>query len=654
MSPRQFPTEGGTQRTPRATATDRFGRWRRAALAGALLCLLAGGEAALALDVEQTHWGYDGQVVPNRFNLLSLLVSNPSAQPFDGRIELRKLNSAAALQVDAPLVEEVYLAPYSSRWVQFFPFSKLDYEDWILTWGPSGKGEVTLTRPRHGKPGVVLLDEADALSTGGGSIKRLPEQLFPAQLTGTDALAGVVLDHVPRWEEGRQVAFVEWVRAGGRVHLLQTPRGEFPAFSGPLAALNVKVDKQRIGSGYIYRHERDRKRLDTAYMERVILPERDPSDLAAPTTMPADNPGQAPRSGLSVDDTGVFSYQWEGDLPILRALKKMSRANHRWILIHLLSLTYILLVFPGCYLLGKHRRGDYNVVFGALLGGVALFSLIFLLVGRRGYGEQTSLHSAAIARVLHDGRFDVTQWSNAFVVEGGDYQFTHQGTARIYSTCQDDERVRGEIRNGAEARLSVDMPPFSSRWFGHRMVAFGPPISATITQMETVLTTRQDVTLQNMSATQLPPRSERILQKLVLVRGEGFPTTYSQIMAIYGRRLYSLVETGDGFELKSEIGSMGLFLRLDKQNRFDAYFDPWSERDGSPDELFAWLYTPLVARSAGIGDQRDALDFALPEDRVRLLIYAPMPKELFLQNERFDSQRGYVLYSLDVFPPEFR
>ena len=41
-----------------------------------------------------------------------------------------------------------------------------------------------------------------------------------------------------------------------------------------------------------------------------------------------------------------------------------------------------------------------------------------------------------------------------------------------------------------------------------------------------------------------------------------------------------------------------------------------------------------------------------PDDRVRLLVYAPMPEELFVEDEVFGTQRGYVLYSLDVFPPE--
>src|SRR5689334_7329602 len=77
--------------------------------------LLLGAGKALAVDVDQVIWGFDGQVVVNRFNLLSVLVSNPSPQPFEGKIELTKL--VGGRQVDIPLVEAVYLSPHSSRWV---------------------------------------------------------------------------------------------------------------------------------------------------------------------------------------------------------------------------------------------------------------------------------------------------------------------------------------------------------------------------------------------------------------------------------------------------------------------------------------------------------------------------------------------------------
>jgi hypothetical protein len=654
-----------------ALAAGRLRRLRSVAL-GALFFLLGTffvPGPALGLDIQQTHWGFDGQVVANRFNLLSLLVSNPSSEPFDGRLELRK--SVAKQPVDAPLVESVYLAPYSSRWVQFHPYAKLDWEEWTVSWGPASAGSFSLAKPRQGKPACILLEEVDALGVGGGALRRFPENLFPAQLTAMDGLASIVLDHIPRWEEGRQRAFLDWVRQGGHVHLLKNQRGEFPRFSGVLQSLNVTVPRSRVGFGLVQRHERDRRQVDVAYVEQILATGRDPSEAAA--AAPVLNP-----PAQSSEDQPLFNYQWEGDDSLFTALKKMSRPAHSWILIHLLSLAYLALIFPGCYVIAQQRGGDYRIVFGALLGIVAVFSLAFLIVGRRGYGERTALHSVAIARLTADGRYDVSQWSNAFAVDGGDYTFSHHGSGRIYSSCQDEEAVHGEIVAGAEARFTADMPPFSSRAFGHRTLldrqtmagmaetdsglADAKPALADVarapvdvTAWETTLGMRQDpALLRDPAAAKLVIQPERILQKLTLVKRPDFPSEYQQVYALYGRHVYSLIENGDQFELKSDAGSMAMFLQISQQNQFGGYYDPWSEMELNSSDLFGAMFLPLVARACNISRQREALNFALPDDRARVLVYAPMPKAFYLQNERFGAQRGYVLFCFDVFPPEQR
>ena len=99
----------------------------------ACLILACLAPPALAVEIKQTVWGFDGQVVAQRFNLLSVLVDNPAADPFEGTVELHKL--AGGKPVDASLVEPVYLAPYSSRWVQFYPYIKSDADAWEVAWG---------------------------------------------------------------------------------------------------------------------------------------------------------------------------------------------------------------------------------------------------------------------------------------------------------------------------------------------------------------------------------------------------------------------------------------------------------------------------------------------------------------------------------------
>ena len=39
---------------------------------------------------EDVLWGFDGKVTANRFNPLSIMVSNPTPIPFDGQVQLEK------------------------------------------------------------------------------------------------------------------------------------------------------------------------------------------------------------------------------------------------------------------------------------------------------------------------------------------------------------------------------------------------------------------------------------------------------------------------------------------------------------------------------------------------------------------------------------
>lgn len=640
------PSPEGACRLPRAAAAILF----RFAL-GCLVacCMSAAAERALAVDVEQVIWGFDGQVVVNRFNLLSVLVSNPSPQAFEGKVTLTK--SVGARQVDIPLVESVYLSPHSSRWVQFHPYVKLDWEEWSLSWGPNPTGSYLLQKPRHGGRACVLLEEADAFSSTAGAIKRFPEGQFPSQITACDGLRDVVLDHVPRWEPARQRAFADWVRSGGRVHILHSARGAFPRFTGELEFLGSEVPKERADAGYIFHHDRDRSKLTSGFVEQVIIRDRDFNEApvkVAPASSDAST--SEAKSLLPGDDPTTFVYQWEGDSPLLTNLKKMSRPTHSWVLIHLLSLIYIGLVFPGTFVVSMRREGDYRYVFGALLGIVFLFSLAFFLVGRRGYGEQTTVNSVAIARSLPDGRLDVTQWSDGFVVGGGDYSFVHKGSGRIYSTCQDEEPVHGEATSGGDARLLADMPPYSSRTFGHRTLLPTTGVPATIESLEfDMVLTPRPTDLRDLSAAAMPSGPEPVLKQLTIAKGPAFPKEYHQMYVVFGRSIHTIGEENGRLELRSAIGSLALFLQLNDKNAFDPYFNPWLEKDGTQQELFEGLAKPLVARALDIGNSRDARTFQMPDNRVRLFVYAPMTEDFFVSDPRFGTQRGYVLYAYDLF-----
>jgi hypothetical protein len=628
-----------------------------------LALLLTHGGPAWAVDVRQTMWGFDGQVVVQRFNIFSILIDNPSANSFEGEIRLTKM--VAGKQVDAPIAETVYLGPYQSRWVQLYPYVKSNWETWRVSWGTSAGTSFDPPEPRLGSPAAVLLDDPDGLPQTGGvvAIKRLPDNLFPPHVTATDCLAAVVMDHVPRWDPARQRSFLDWLKRGGRVYLLKTTDGQPVEFTGEFQVLNGTADRSRVGSGSVFRVDRTRRQLDAGFVKLVV--EQD-APLAGGEEPDAT---QKPEPTVEDPDSPLYGYQfshmkWDPESALLSHLQKMSNPNHSWGLIFLLGVMYLGTLFPGCYIVAWKFKGDIRYTFGFLLAGVLLFSLVFLLVGRRGYNEVTVVHTVALARQQPDGAtLDVTQWSNAFVTEGGDYNLEHSGTSRIYSACQDRERVNKEIRNGADAHLLADMPPFSSRPFAHRAIVMAQPIDVAVEEWTTISDLSTPAPAANVREIRraAAKRPARELKALKLRKGKSFPVAPQNIYAVCGRRLYQLRDQGTHIALDKEVGMLGAVLHVDQFSEFNNSFKyqpsqqpfgptPW--REPKPVDILAEMFYPLLARCLELNDQKEVEFFVLPTDRIRLLVYAPLPETLHLSNPQFDRQHGFVLYSLDLFEPE--
>ncbi|MBI3862042.1 MAG: hypothetical protein HY290_09115 [Planctomycetia bacterium] len=631
-------------------------------LTGVLVAAALAPRPACAVDVKQTVWGFDGQVVFQRYNVFSVLVDNSSGNPFEGEVRLKKL--VAGKQVDAQIVESVYLAPYSSRWVQFYPYVKSDWETWEVSWGSGPGSSFAPPNPRSGKPAGVLLVDPDAIPESAGSIKRLPDNLFPPHVTATDCLAAVVLDHAPRWDPARQRSFLEWLKRGGRVYLLRTLEGKALEFTGDLQVLNGEAEWQRVGSGAVMRVERTRRQLDVPFVQRVV---EEGSRLAGDDSAAAAVPEKTPvgeDEAITPQDYGYqfANYKWDPETTMLTHLKELSNPDHSWVMIFFLGLVYLGTVFPGCYLIGQRYGGDYRITFGFLLGAVGAFSVVFLLVGRRGYNEVTVIHSVAIARQQPDGgTLDVTQWSNAFVVEGGDFELSHPGTSRIYSSCQDNEPVHGEIRNGADAHFLADIPPFSSRPFAHRALVADRPIDVEVEEWGTIQDTAPAATTVREIQRAVVDRPARALTKFKLRKRKSFPAQPADLYAVCGRRMYRLKDTGTHVELDADVGTLGSLIHVDQFSEFSTSFrrqaiqtnrPQW--RDPEPADKFVEMFYPLCARCFALDSQKEVESFVLPDDRVRLLVYAPLPESLHVKSPKFGRQKGFVLYSLDVFRQDAR
>lgn len=622
------------------------------------------GNQASGITVDETIWGFDGQVVRHRFNLLSVLVNNSSAQPFEGEIRLQK-SSGAGQAVDAVIVEPIYLAPYASRWVQLYPYVKQDWEDWELSWGRNSNERTSLARPRFGKPAAVILDDPGVVAPAGGALKRFPDNLFPPMVTATDGLKTLVFDHVPRWEEPRRQAFLDWLRRGGRVHILHGVNGRYPEFPTALAELNTPVDKQRIGAGVVFREPRGRREIDPEWIKEFVLGEADPTTRATggrkdsvpvkPASQPDDGTPKDVVTQYGHPQSPFFRIEWEGDGVFLKALTLMSRPEHLWMLIHLLAWIYLGLLFPGCYVFGRSRP-DYRIVFAVLLGVAIVFSATFAIIGRRGYNEASAVHAAAIAIPLGDGEYDILQWTNAFSIDGREYAFTHTGTGRIYSTAQDDEAVRGTIRMGNEASLSADLPPFSSRSFAHRAKVKAAPLGLKINSYALGAgdPTKQ-MTARNDAAAIERAVSVTMLRELEISVGAAFPEQPERIYALHGDYFYQMKrdDSQEGrLTLHGSVGSIENLMKLEEYTGYEFDWDPWDRKERTPEALFRRMFSPLIVRSLGIVDQKDLEAYKLPEDRVRVFVYAPMTPEFALKNDAFPVQHGYVLYCVDVFFPE--
>lgn len=589
------------------------------------------GNAAWAVDIEEVRWGFDGKAVQHRFNLLSIRVSNPSGEAFDGGIALEQTNFSGQT-VGAPLQQPLFLSPFSERWIQFHPFNKEQYAEWKLSWGlgpdkrywgRSKDQRRDLNKPTFGKRAHVILNDPDALTSGKSGIKDMPENLFPPIVGATDALAGVVMDHSPSWQQPTREAFLDWLNRGGTVHILLGEDVRFPQFPPTLAELNVPLPRHRVGQGMVIRHEKTRRELTKDFVKGEILNHGKIDDKLA---------GEIEVQRGVNNDYGQGETVWDLDGGVLANLKEMTQPEHAWWLIYLMSFAYLLIIFPGGYLLGRLRL-DYRLMIAALLGAIVLFSLGFAMVGSRGYDETTAVNTVVIAHPLPGDKYDLAGWSNAFVTGGGVYDIRHGGRGRLYSTCQSIEGVAGIIENGPDGHFVVDIPPYSARPFAFRAKVAGKPLGLKVEKF----------------------RGDQSLQELEVSFGPDVPTASVEAVAVFGDQFYRMNKKENRFVVSRNGRKANSFLKIDEYNMYGSYgganmqFQRYNDVEESPDQLYQSAFLPLVTRDLNLQNAQTARKFYLPTDRVRVYLFAPLPVEFHMQNEHFGKQGGRVLYCIDVF-----
>jgi hypothetical protein len=584
----------------------------RMSLVLAVLVLVA-CHAASALEIREKRWGFDGRVRPNTFNLLSVFVANPDARNFDGQLVLEDRHGLDK-PVGVPFVQPVFLSPGTQRWVQFHVFVMQAGGDWVLRWGKGARDQEKFDGAQFAAPARVLLIDPESPFAAAPGMRTFPEDLFPTTVAATDALDSVVCDHAPRWEGARREAFLDWLRRGGTVHLIQGADGQFPQFPEPLALLNTTDERTRIGAGIVARHAVARSQMTEQYL--------------------ADHGFRAPELKTGQK---VTIYNLDGQL--LQKLAAVTKPRIAWWLIWLLAAGYLVCIGPMHYRWSKRMRWTFSIAL--LVALVAGFSAAFAYAGRRGASEKQQLNTLAIARSLGDGRYDVMQWASVFVTRGSLYKITHASPSNLYSTATEFESVNGVAVNARDGHLDVDIPLYSTRPFVHRGVLAGDR-----TEMEVAVW-----------------KSDRFndLEALELAPAPGFPEKVMQLWVQKEDRFHELKKAGERWVLADERAkdSSGFFPDdyfykvLRQPGPAFVRFGPGDDPDSREDRWREDAGRLLIARALGNVDglQNKITRQPLPPDRLRVFIYAPIPDGFRLQDPRFKEQSGYVLYWQELDKP---
>jgi hypothetical protein len=580
-------------------------RWlrqpRRLTACAASLLLFAAMSAS-ALEIQDVKWGFDGQAVPNRFNILSVLVGNFSSTPFDGSIEFYKSRGMA--RVGAVYRVPCYVSPLTTRWVQFYVYTDTSYDQWRMEWGRGPKDYHDFDPPRWGPPAQVMFTDSETALSIGTVFKQFPEELFPPGIAGTSGLNSVILDHAPRWEPAKRQAFLDWLQAGGKVHVLLGADGRYPVFSDQLSVLNLSSDRGRIGAGLAVRHAATAQQIHAQDVEE-------------------DN-----RSWKQYKENDPQAVSQSGDW-FFRTLASMSRPQHSWDFIYLMATFYLFAIGPGIFY-SSRKMANYRLRIGLLLGIVAVFAWLFNLVGRQGQGAASVVHTLSYARVIKDDKYAVTQWINLFATRGSQYTVQHASPHNIYNTGQDYESVNGWIEGGKDAKLVVDIPMFSRRALLHEAEMKGAQIPASILKWD--------------GADQV--------KELSISVGPEFAKEVLEGWVVQGNEVYRMRPAGDHIEFNDQY-----------KEPFDAFvkdFNPQTQvyeynNNATKDDQteFRNLARPLMAWALGAQNMEGSFG-ANPANanNVQLFLFARSPSGFGISKSQFGREVGYVLYQIDLFRPE--
>ena len=649
------------------------GMWRAivCVLQLSLLTATAFGQQQPSLQtIGQPQWGFDNRVVVGHFMPLSILLDNLSSDPVEGELSLR-LVTGMLREGGGTLVQPLFIDAQSRRWVTFYPYVSGITGSWRLTLKTTDGEVIELDEIEQGRSiflneqgnqsagGVlmpaVILDPSGMATRSPTTIKHMPSEVFPPYSTATTALAVLFLDHVPDWETPRQSALLGWLKRGGRLHLLLDQNNQQLQFSGILAPLNEPFDEFEVESGIVYRHNFQREALSEQMVKTVTeLQKRDitdPEELA--DIERATQYGMLFQTG-AVDDNDLFDM-----------LRERTQPDHAWWLLFLLSMAYVGLIFPGCWLLSKQPRLHFSATYGAIIGLATLFSLFFIAIGRRGYGETTVVHTLGVARAEDATNWHVFGYDNLFVIDGDRYRIEEKDHESLMAAEAGSDITDAQVTSGNIASFVTRIPPFSSQavlsqrrlslpdWQLHvkgigqsndvltsLTIGFGSSFPADDPEPPKPLITREKQVADSFGQVQTPAPGFWHRVKCYAIYGRTVHdlqvnrTTNELTLSNVRMKVSQFSNPGDirGQFSRSPFGGMG-YEDIEDNPLEECY------RRALPMLFRRMLLDSFIPRPA---------EFSVPDGRVRLLVYAPVPKAMELPTSVEAQRIGRLLFVRDL------
>ena len=590
------------------------------------------------LKVVQHVWGFDGRVQPGQFNPLAILLDNQTDDPIDATATLQRVHGMLNAS-GGQLTQQVFIAPTARRWIFFYPYiSESQQSEWRLAFNGKKLQDIQQPRPawrmstdkKDQPPQVIILDRAGQISTQPPTVKHLQENIFPPYATVTFGLHTVFLDHVPDWEQPRQSAFMSWLKQGGRLHVLKDIRGEYPRFSGPMVDLNHPLDRFAIGSGIVLRHDVQRSGVTEDLVRRAMVVDT-LKDIDKELEEQLEEKLYQTNQGIGVF---VETEPSSIDDTLFRQMRELTMPEHAWWLIFLLALCYIGLIFPGCFVVSKKKNLHFLATYGAIVGLSLVFSVLFLVIGRRGYGETTNLQTLAVARAEDDSNWNIFQWNALFVTAGDNYFAQAPKQQAVIATANSLERQDALATYGNEAHIAMRIPPFSSQTFVTRRRISAEPWTLEIQNIES--------------------RTNN-LDSLNLKVGGSIPTgDTTKYMVMSRRHVYEMKynaksKTLDLFGKRRAIAEF-----CQPQYSYD-YTNPWGVAmkpdDARTDqEIFYDDAIRMLMQRCLLDDLvKKPARFELPSDRVRVMVYTEAPRDFVMDISSEVKHTGRILFTKDVF-----